>query len=110
MAKGTATCSCVCILFSQQYLERFKNQPGGGGMSAEFRLCVPTCFSGSLTQSCPPASLPELSNALLWRCLLKGLQGVYFFSDWLTPCIWLTQIVVVLKHLFCITCLLHHPS
>lgn len=36
--------------------------------------CVfPTCFPGSLTQFCLPASFPEFLNILLWRCLLKGL-------------------------------------
>lgn len=47
-------------------------------MSAEFRLCVSHLLPGSLTQSCLPVSFPELLNALLWRCLLKGLQVVFF--------------------------------
>lgn len=62
-----------------------KTSLGGEGISPKFRLCVLTCFPGSLTQSCLCTSFPELLNALPWRCLLEGFQG--FFSQTGSPLI-----------------------
>lgn len=81
---------------------------GGGNISKVQAVCSP------LLPRQPHTVLPShiLSRAV--ECCpvevpFRGISG-FFFSDWLTPYIWLTQTAIVLKHLFCTTCLLHLPS